>query len=384
MRKRIKFSKAANSNRASTTLTGLPAKPDFDEQGMLSCAVGAEARVPYFMDIENEDGKLVQAQVTFIISPEGWTETDPDYFVTLAIKPTRGDTQSYADATVTLVSKDNKAVKAGDDLYDEEVDVRVYWECEGKFGSKNFKVAAGKASTAERITTLPGVSSSSDVLNCTATAIAYLNDSDVASTKEEVPFVIGNRVLNVLVVEATNTEPISYSVSENNQALSDKVKLSITSTNCGFLVQVNAARSKVNYGTIASAEPASSSSSDLAKQIFLSGSGQSCTLTASTKTKTGSSGSFDITAGSSAPFTLNKSKATLSASSKYTGKIWVYLYDSTKSSSDLAAYLNAKDVTSATKLKDSAANNAGNATLDSSKKYIVFAEISGALRVFLL
>ena len=70
--------------------------------------------------------------------------------------------------------------------------------------------------------------------------------------------------------------------------------------------------------------------------------------------------------------------------SGYSGKAWVFLYDSTKSSSDLVAYLDADKVTSATKLKASAAANAGDASLNNSKKYIVFAEVNGVLHVFLM
>ena len=84
------------------------------------------------------------------------------------------------------------------------------------------------------------------------------------------------------------------------------------------------------------------------------------------------------------PFTLNKSNATISASSKYTGKVWIFNYESGTGVrySPIVAYLNATDVTSATKLKASAETNAGNAQLDSSKKYIVFAEVNGVLHVF--
>ena len=112
---------------------------------MLTCEVEAEAHIPYFMDIE-ERGKLAQSVVSFSIDSEGMVENDLDYFVTLDIEPTRGDTNSFADITVTLVNKENKTVKAGDNLYDEEVDVSINWKCEGSTAkTKNIAVAAGKA-----------------------------------------------------------------------------------------------------------------------------------------------------------------------------------------------------------------------------------------------
>ena len=386
-KKEVKFSKPANADRASTSLTGLPAKPNFDQQD-ISCELEAEANITYYIDPKREEGALVENSHTFTIETKTWEEAEYDYMVKLDIKPTRGDNQSYADVTAAIVGKDGKtAAKKGDQPYDEAVDVDVHWGCGDisetsyKSGREEVVVAANKASVTTRIT-LPGVSSTSDALSCVASASVSLNDTIVATTKEDVPFVLGDRVLSIFVQEATNTQAISYSVSENNQELSGDVQLSISGAYCGMLLQLNAAHSKVNYGTIAKAKAKSSGSSPLAERIYLGGDGNACTLLATAGSKTGSSSSFAINSGSSPPFTLNKNNATISASSKYTGKVYVYLYDSTKSSSNLVAYLNASDVTSATKLKASAAANAGNATLNSSKKYIVFAEVSGVLHVF--
>ena len=125
---------------------------------------------------------------------------------------------------------------------------------------------------------------------------------------------------------------MSYSVTENDADLSTDVRLSISGTNCGFLAQLNAARSKVNYGTITKAKSKSDSSSAVADKIFLHGSGNACTLLASAGSKTGESSVFNINTDSAAPFTLNKSNNTLSATTAYTGKVWLYLYDSAKSS----------------------------------------------------
>ena len=377
-----KITKVANKNKASTTITGLPAQPSFGGE-TIECELNAEVQIPYYMSADEEEGKLATDELNFSIMSEDWAERDYDYVVKLEIEPTRGDTQSYADVTVTLVDKGDKEVKAGDSLFDEDVNVDVRWQCEGTERTEKIVVTAAQASAKHRVT-LPGVSSTSDAMSCTASALAWLNSTDVASTKENVPFVLGDRVLDIFVQDATSTQALSYRVTENSQDLSTTVQLSITGNNCGLLAQMAKSRQTINYGTIAKAEAKSSSSSNIEDRIFLIGTGNSCKLLATAESKTGESGSFSINAGNSPPFTLNKSNATLSASSEYSGKVWVFLYDSTKSSSDLVAYLDADAVTSATKLKASDAANAGDASLNNSKKYIVFAEVNGVLHVFLM
>ena len=381
-----KITKVAHKSRASTTLTGLPAQPSFGS-GDIECELNAEVQIPYYMSADEERGKLATTELNFSIMSKDWVESELDYLVKLKIEPTRGDTQSYADVTATIFGKDGKtAVKKGDQPFDEKVDVSIMWECNkniNTYRSDTFVIDKNKASANHRIT-LPGVSGTSDALSCEAEARASINSSEIAITKESVPFVIGDRVLDIFVQDATSTQAMSYRVTEDSQDLSTAVQISITGNNCGLLIQMAKSYQTISYGTIDKAEAKSSSSSEIEDIIFLIGTGNSCKLLAASESKTGESESFAINTGNSPPFTLNKSNATLSASSGYSGKAWVFLYDSTKSSSDLVAYLDADKVTSATKLKASAAANAGDASLNNSKKYIVFAEVNGVLHVFLM
>ena len=112
-----KITKEARTDRATTTLTGLPSKPDFFGDS-IDCKVKAEVHITYYMSsADDEDGKLANTEEHFIIDGGGHS----DEVIKLAVKPTRGTNQSYADVTVTLLDKQGKDIKAGNSLYDNAV-----------------------------------------------------------------------------------------------------------------------------------------------------------------------------------------------------------------------------------------------------------------------
>lgn len=252
------------------------------------------------------------------------------------------------------------------------------------------------------LTELPG--SNDDIVSCILKVEKglYYNDTYGSNEATQEFDILGGGELDVAVTEAVVGNELKYTVKikKNRQALirnnlPSSSSLWLSNASCevdlSFLSEekhrvyysetVNSTAMKGNYfshdGLLRAVE-----NKDLGKG------NKGCLLRAKFKEpdiiSVGAS-TFDIADQKvEVPFTLNKSNATISASSAYTGKVWVFenKSDIGRRYSPIAAYLNASNVTSATKLKASAAANAGDASLDSGKKYIVFAEVNGVLHVF--
>ena len=395
----------ANSASVEPVLSGITVL------GFVTCEFTAEANIPYFHHVHKEERTITVKRKEEI----GIGFIDEKNNITLEFTNiTPGDPDSTVDVKVSLLDNSGKLVKKGSSFFDEDVSGYIDWFCEKEGGSNTqtdedgnvtatgegkiveYTIAAGSAEGVVQINLGFSHTAGDPALECSAKATASLQEQNEISSADT-PFILGSLQLNVVVIKADLGKTLSYRVVENGTAVSDKVSLllSPTPTECWDLrlIHFPSASTSINYGlTIDDLV----SSDDV--RLFLleirspNAAGCSIELTATTGSgnnkKMGKSNKVEVAASPSPPFTLikndvhNPNYGAISATSAYTGKVWVYHYDSAKSSSDLVAYLNATNVTSATKLKASAAANAGDAELNASMTYIVFAEVNGVLHVF--
>ena len=304
------------------------------------------------------------------------------------------DEASIADLKFYLL-RNGTRIEEGSYAFADEVNLSGNYSCDyGEYGSI-FNLTLTKGEGTLLLTDLPG--RNDDIVSCTLKVEKGHTHGGNEATQEF--DILGGGKLDITVVEAVVGSELKYTVKKNGQTiirnnLPDSSSLWLHSychISFSFLLEEKHRDHLYYHDTIYSTAMKGNyffhdNVFDVIQNKNLGKGGKGCLLMAKLKEpgliSVGAS-AFDIADQKiELPFTLNKSNATISASSKYTGKVWAYPYDSTKSSSNLVAYLNANNVTSATKLKASAETNAGNAQLDSSKKYIVFAEVSGVLHVF--
>ena len=214
----------------------------------------------------------------------------------------------------------------------------------------------------------------------------------------DTPFVIGSPQLDVGIIAARQGKAFAYRVLEDGAELNALVSLlqlvdpiEVACQSELFFVHFPEGSTSIMYGSLFYNI---SSSSD--NRLFLlrtdrvtpsrcEGSSLLATTGSGNSRKFGydSAEGFSVAESPPSPLTLDKSGATVSPMRNHRGKVWVFPFDSDKSSSDLIGYADINNAGS-TRLKASTADDADNATLDSSKKYIVFAEVGEELQVFFM
>ena len=303
------------------------------------------------------------------------------------------DEASIADLKFYLL-RNGTRIEEGSYAFADEVNLMVDYSCDygGLRGTYSVNLTKGEGSLL--LTDLPG--RNSDIVSCTLKVEkGYSHGSNEATQEFDI---VGGGKLDVAVTEAVVGSELKYTIKKDGQAiiknnLPASSSLWLNQRNCSvdlsflpeeknrdrvyYYDKINSAVMKGNYFL-------HDNFFDVIQNKNLGKGAEGCSLIAKFKEPEAISvgaGTFDIADQKiELPFTLNKSNATISATNAYTGKMWIFTYESRSSS--IVAYLNATNITSATKLKASAAANAGDAQLDSSKKYIIFAEVNGVLHAF--
>ena len=392
---------AANAADGSTTINDLPAA----QMDGIECKVKGETIIPYIYTSgstgrevtgREERTTLKIAIVSFYI---GHSETKN---ITLAISNiTPGDPESTLDVKVSLNAADGKPAKKGERLFDNDVAIDIHWFCtkeggtdekhdeqgnviaRGKSGHTDLVIAAGKAEGTSRLT-LFAHKSGDTAVECDIDATGYISRK-IAGKSASTPFVISNLSFTVAITDAESGKALQYRVLEDNRASAERVDLELAG-GCSDMQLVHFPAGSTSI-THARKITALASASD-GRLFLLLTSGTACYNLKLTATagrgrarKWGQSATLNTASRVTVPFALNTA-AQLSAAASYSGKVWVFSYDTRTNSSDLGGYLNANNVSSATKLKASAAANAGDLQSLARGSYIVFAEISSELRVF--
>ena len=335
------------------------------------------------------------------------TPADGDNIVLRVNNIVADDQNSTADIKISFVDGNDDPVKSGNDFFDDDVDVDIHWYCARFAGYPNIRgilrevktvkyvLAAGRAEGTKQIQLgsdnifgFPGV-------KCSVVVDASSKSRRMRSA--DTPFVIGSSQLDVEVVEARQGKAFAYRVLEDGAELNALVSiqlvdpLEVACRSGLFFVHFPAGGTSIMYGhlyyNISSSsdnrlfllrtDQVTPSRCEGASLLAITGSGNS------RKFGYDSAEGFHVAESPPLPFTLDKSRATVSPMRNHRGKVWVFPYDSDENSSDLVGYAYINNAGS-TRLKASTADDAGNATLDSSKKYIVFAEVMGEMQVFFM
>lgn len=380
--------------------------------GYRTCELKAEAVVPY---IDPRDGKestislktignidLSSDQGNIVILGSGG-----DNIVLKVNNIVADDRNSTADIKISFVDGNGDLVKSGNEFFDDDVDIDILWFCARLAGwpringmwrdLKTVKhvLAAGRAEGTKQIQLGSDNIFGSPGVKCFVSVIADASSRQLRSAGT--PFVIGSPQLDVEVIEARQGKAFAYRVLEDGAELNALVNLRLVDplrVACKgelFFVHFPEDGTSIMYGNLFYNI---SSSSD--NHLFLlrtdkvtpSGCGGKSLLAItgsgnSRKLGYDSAEGFHAAESPPSPFTLDKSRATVSPMRNHRGKVWVFPYDSDESSSDLVGYADINNA-GGTRLKASTADDADNATLDSSKKYIVFAEVGGELQVFFM
>ena len=309
---------------------------------------------------------------------------------------------SILDVKLYLL-RNGTRIEEGSYAFADKVELQLSYDCDyGEYGAGSGSIVTLTRGEGEALVTgLPG--SNDDIVSCILKVEGglYYNDTYGSNSATKEVDISGGGKLDVTVTEAVVGNELKYTVSKNRQALSrnqlpsssslwlsnrhcmiDRLFLPEEKHRVYFLETVNSTTMQGNYFLL-------DTLLSIIENKSLGEGDKGCLLRAKFKESdvisVGAS-TFDVTDRKvEAPFTLNKSNATLSAASKYTGKVWVFENGSgtgLRYYSPIAAYLNASNMTAATKLKASADDNAGAATLAASQAYIVFAEVNGVLHVF--
>ena len=400
----------ANSGQTQATIPENAASvqiPLSQVAGFTQCEFKAEAVIPYVDPRDGKERTISIKTVEEIILDANVEEIILGANTNIMLKVDNivaGDPISAADITVSLVDSNGDLIESGNDLFDNDVSIDIRWYCARLAGypsingvmreimSSTYVLAAGSAEGTTQIQLgsdnmfgFPGV-------KCSVSAVA--NFKSMHQRSGDTPFVIGSPQLDVEVIEAEQGEAFVYRVG--GAELNALVFLRLVSPlevacrrNLKF-VYFPAADTSITYGT----GFYGTSSSD--NRLFLLRTGRAppsrcagISLVATTGSGNSRKLGYDSAAGFFAaksppsPLTLDKSNATISPMRNHRGKVWVFPYDENENSSNLVGYADI-DSAGSTRLKASTADNAGNATLDSSKEYIVFAEVGGELQVFLM
>ena len=267
-----------------------------------------------------------------------------------------GDSNSQVKIKVAfekISQEESKAVVAGDELFDNAVDINLEWSC-GDYGSGSDKltIAAGKATVEKTYRDFPK-RQASDEVSCTVTATPdpeIKDEFDNALTVSET-FVIDELELTVVITEeGKGYQAINYVVSEGATNLTGKINVELscnqTSPNADYgLVYSSSDHSSIQFGKHIEGLD-STSYGDL---IPWHSSGARCVLIATQGSgadrKRGRSASFLVVDSLSAVFDLNKqAELKAKAANTMTGTITFYVYPYAKpagSERELVGYLSA-------------------------------------------
>ena len=424
--KKITVNIPKGSGSVTTTLTDLPGRPQADDDFEVHCSVEVQVdiiaaatdakelieelriwhndrfwKVPQDDHVDPDDKEKPQGNIhKFKIEKTGTGSNG----LTIKAEVTRIDAGSSASLAEIKVSitKNGKPVAKGDAAFDESATVKLSWDCWGKIsradsqseGETSIAIAAGKA---EATATVELAAKRTDggyrrcYLHTNGSQIPYHTTSlDGESIVKErsanlIPdrysIIIGEHSyavaerLNFAITGVESGKALSYSITNKGSATPlSTVDMHIDKKRGhDMLVQLAAAKNKIEYGRTLTVDGASNG------RVFLHSIG-SCELLAS------NGDGIERQAGTASvnsaplymPFTVRKNVT--AESPTYRGKIWVFSYRDDAGESNLRAYLDASTgITSATKLKASAAANAGDAADFASGRYIAFAEKDGEL-----
>ncbi len=376
----VKATIAANAAKGEAALSGL------NVVKYASCKVTATAVVPYFHHIDKEERTIsvrFEDEFGFGANEEGKHNIKLEFS-----NITPGDLDSSVDVKVSLLDNDGQLIKKGSAFFDNRVTADINWSCGDHNSLVQYVIAAGQAEGTVRINLGFAHTAGEPAIECSATASAW--HGNVYLTSAATPFVFGNLQLTVAVVEAALSQALVYRVSEDNASLAGKVSLRLSCQKrpgSSVLVHFPAAGTAITYG-----RTSDNLASNSDGRLFLlrpdmglptcGGSKLYATTGSGSSKKIGESAELTIAAAPSPPFHLTVNKSVVTNLNGYRGKVWVFLYDRTKTSSELVGYADADGVK--TRLKASAAADADYATLANNNKYIVFAEVDGELQVFLM
>ena len=295
-----------------------------------------------------------------------------------------------------------KEVVAGDELFDDAINVNLEWSC-GSYGSGSdtLIVAAGKASVEKTYSNFPK-KQASDEVSCTVTATPdpEIKDQFDNTLSVSETFVIDELELTVVITEGGQNKAINYVVSEGVTNLTGKINVELS---------CNQTNSNADYGLVYSADD--HGSIQFGKQIegldstgdgnLMSwhSSGARCVLIATqgsgSDRKRGRSASF-YTGGNALAFSinLNDKKAEVIATGrsgkgtppKITGPASVYLYPYTKpanSERELSGYLDIPATgLSEAKLQTSPRDSTELTSLSDGSYFIIYESVSDGMYVF--
>ncbi len=321
-------------------------------------------------------------------------------------KITAGSSATLVDAKVAIVKGDGSALKQGDDAFDLDFDLVIQWLCSPGRGSPMSTIEVGKnkgEATATMqllgrpadktitcdLSSYSGIPSRTEGIDGKVTTTTTSGDAVSIGVRK---IVIGarsyavSRELSFTITSQEDGKPLVYDVVDKDSAAAiNRVDMHLSSgsrDDCddATLVHLAADKGSVEYGKWVDGVSGKSDG-----RVFIVGAGNHCVLMAAVgedlDRQHGESSRFNVFTRAS--FTLNRSAQVTPNGASYTGKLRVFTFDTT-GSSELVGYLDARGISGATKLKTSAATDAGVKGSLAAGEYIVFVENAAQTSVHLV